>query len=451
MQVARGLLLCIVLCRPAIAQGRGSSPAPDDSSIVARLDAYLAPLVSAHEFSGTILIRRHGETVADRSYGMASREFAVPNDRDTRFLIGSISKQFTAAAVLLLEQQGKLRTTDHLAKYVAGFPSGDTITLLQMLTHSSGISRDLPNGSDAPMRHTGAELVNIIRRQPLAFAPGTKTGYSNNAYKVLAYIVERVSGEAFGTFLTRSFFEPLHMINTGDDASLTLVPRLATGYSPGFGPEGFAPAPHLDISNARGAASLYSTPADLARWSERFLIDGEPYPAVRDRMLSGDGIGTGVATRSGRRVISHDGVYQGFTSFIATYPDDALTVAYLGNTETAASVSPLQAALGAIVKGDAPSPASLVRRGNAVPREVLDDYVGVFDFFPGLQATITRDGDALLLGVGDGDYPLEWQAPDRLFFRLKYAVVHFMRDATGRVTSLEWAENGQLFPATRIK
>ena len=100
MQVARGLLLCIVMCRPAIAQGRGSSPAPDDSSIVARLDAYLAPLVSAHEFSGTILIRRHGETVADRSYGMASREFAVPNDRDTRFLIVSRPPLFPSVGAL---------------------------------------------------------------------------------------------------------------------------------------------------------------------------------------------------------------------------------------------------------------------------------------------------------------------------------------------------------------
>jgi CubicO group peptidase (beta-lactamase class C family) len=293
--------------------------------------------------------------------------------------------------------------------------------------------------------------VDIIKRQPLAFTPGTKSGYSNNAYKILAYVIERVSGESYGAFLDRAFFQPLGMSNTGDYASLTLVPRLSSGYSPGFGPEGFGPSPHLDISNSRGAASIYSTPHDLAVWSERFLIKGEPYPAVRDRMLSGDGIGAGVASRDGRRVISHDGVYQGYTSFVATWPDDQLIIVYLGNTETSASVSPLQVAITAIAWGKTVAPAATVARGGQVPRAVIDDYVGTFDFFPGLQVTIKRQGDDLLLGAGEGDYPLEWRGEDQLFFRLKHADVHFKRDASGRVTSLDWTEAGRNFPAKRVK
>ena len=450
MRFRRLFLLSSLACRVAGAQSSAVAT-PTRDSTVARLDAYLTPLVRAHEFSGSVLVRRQGQPVIAKSYGMANREFGVPNGPDTRFLIGSISKQFTAAAVLLLEQQGKLKTSDHLDRFVSGFPDGDRITLLQMLTHTSGISRDLLDPAQASVGHTSAELVELIRRQPLAFEPGSKSGYSNNAYRILAYVVERVSNQPLGAYLARSFFEPLHMTNTGEATPLTLVPRLASGYAPGFGPESFAPSPHLDISNAHGSASIYSTPADLAEWSERFLIGGALYPAVRDRMLGGDGIGVGVATRAGRRVVSHDGVYQGFTSFMATWPNDHLTVVYLGNTETAASVAPLQLALTAIATGSAPVPAPmLVPRGGDVPLEALDDYVGTFQFFPGLEATIKRQGRALLLGVGEGDYPLEWRSADRMFFRLKYADLHFKRDQAGRVTSFDWSEGGQTYPATRV-
>jgi CubicO group peptidase (beta-lactamase class C family) len=414
-----------------------------------RLDAYVAPLVRDHEFSGNILIRQHGRDVAERSYGMANREFGVANRPDTRFLIGSISKQFTAAAILLLEQQGKLSTSDHLDKFVSGFPSGDVITLAQMLAHTSGISRDLANASDATVAHTGSELVEIIKHQPLVAPPGTKAAYSNNAYKILAYVVERASGEPYGTFLERSFFRPFGMTNTGDYASLTLVPRLASGYAPGFGPDGFGPSPHLDISNSRGAASIYSTTRDLATWCERFLVKGEVYPLVRNKMLAGEGVGVGVTVRDGHRVISHDGVYQGYTAYLATYPDDELTIVYLGNTETAASVSALQSALDIIARGGTVTPAPSVARGGSVPLASIEDYVGNYDFFPGLRATIKRQGSDLLLGVGEGDYPLEWREKDRMFFRLKHADVRFTRDSAGKVISLDWSEAGQTFPAKR--
>ncbi len=425
-------------------------PAPI-STMGVQLDAYLAPLLNDHEFSGTILIRRRGETIAERSYGMANREFGVPNGPDTRYLIGSIAKEFTAAAILLLEQQGKLSTVDPLDKFVPDFPNGHSITLRQMLTHTSGISRDLANASDATVAHTSTELVDIIKHQPAAFAPGTKYGYSNNAYKVLAYVIERVSGESYGSFLDRAFFRPLGMAGTGNYGSLTLVSRLASGYSPGFGPEGFGPSPHLDISNNLGAASLYSTPADLAIWSERFLMKGDLYPAVRDSMISGNGIGAGVTTVNGQRMISHDGVYQGYTSFTATYPGEELTIVYLGNTETSASVSPLQAALTAIATAKTVTPAPSVPRGGPVPGAVINDYVGAFDFFPGLRATIKRQGDQLMLGVGEGDYPLEWRGVDHAFFRLKHADVSFKRDASGKVTALDWSEAGRTFPAKRVK
>ena len=414
------------------------------------LDAYLAPLVAAHEFSGNIIVRRGDQVVAQRSYGMANREFGIANDSSTRFLVGSISKQFTAAAIFALAERGKLSTADHLDKYVRDFPRGGEITIDQMLKHTSGISRDLANAADAVTPHSGAELVEIIRLEPLAFAPGTSTAYSNNAYKILAYIVEQVSGEPYGSFLEQNFLRPLGMRNTGDFASLTLVPHLASGYSPGFGADGFGPSPHLDISNSRGAASIYSTAKDLTTWSANFLIRGEVLPGVRDSLLAGEGRGTGVRRTAGRTVVSHDGVYQGFTAFIATILEDSLTIVYLGNTETAASVSPLQDALSQLVNGKTVAPARVVARSTTTAPGNHADYVGVFEFFPGLRVRIRTEGNTLVLGTSDGAYPIEWTSPDHGFYRLKYADIMFSRDAGGKVSTITWTEAGHTYSARRI-
>jgi D-alanyl-D-alanine carboxypeptidase len=445
-------MLRLTVASLAILTACASVPRQDAATdMAAQLDRYVAPLVAAHELSGSFLITREGRTLVDRSYGMASREHLVAVTPETRFVIGSISKEFTAAAIVLLAQQGRLRLDDHLGRYLPGFPSGDSITLRQMLRHTSGISRDLPALSDAAVPHTTVELAEIIRRLPLASTPGTRYAYSNNAYKLLAFVIEKVSGQSYADYLGQWFFVPLGMTSTGELASLTLVPHLAVGYSPGFGADGFGPAPHLDISNNRGAASLYSTTRDLTVWSERFFQEGFPYPAVRDTMLANGGLGAGVATHNGRQVISHDGVWQGYTSFAATYPAEHLSIVYLGNTETAASVSPLQVALDSIAIGKTSSPAVVVPRGGRIPPERLDDYVGRYDFFPGLQASIRRDRGALLLGVGEGEYPLEWVGEDRMFFRLKHADVVFRRDVNGRVIGLEWREAGNKYPAKRVE
>jgi CubicO group peptidase (beta-lactamase class C family) len=437
----RRFVILLAACATTPTHGEPAKPDP--------LDAYLAPLVRAGEMSGVVLIR-HGDRAVVHSYGMASREHAVANTRDTRFLIGSISKQFTAAAILLLEQQGKLALTDHLAKFIPDFPSGADITLLQMLQHRSGISRDMTSEADYAVGHSLDELADIIKKQPLSFPPGTKDGYSNNAYKLLAYIVEKVSGEPFGEFLHRAVFEPLGMTSTGELEPITLVPRLAEGYAPGFGSEGFGPSPILAISNARGAASLYSTVDDLDRWSSE-LVAKQPKLTIRDKMLTGDGIGIGVGTRDGKRVFEHDGVYQGYTGFFERYPDQDISIIYLGNTETAPTVTPLQRALEAIAFGQSPAPFQPHARGTAVPIEAQADYLGVYQFFPGFSVTVKRVAGQLALGSAEGAYPLEWQSRDSLFFRLKYADVVMVRGPDGKVTGMTWHEQDNTYPAKRVQ
>jgi hypothetical protein len=168
-------------------------------------------------------------------------------------------------------------------------------------------------------------------------------------------------------------------------------------------------------------------------------------------MLTGDGIGIGVGTRDGKRVFEHDGVYQGYTGFFERYPDQDISIIYLGNTETAPTVTPLQRALEAIAFGQSPAPFQPHARGTAVPIEAQADYLGVYQFFPGFSVTVKRVAGQLALGSAEGAYPLEWQSRDSLFFRLKYADVVMVRGPDGKVTGMTWHEQDNTYPAKRVQ
>ena len=435
-RIVRSVLLLALGAAPLAAQAR-----PLDGA----LRAALAPAARVTEFSGTVLIRRRDREVGAASFGDAIREFGVPNRRDTRFMIGSIGKQFTAAAVLLLVDRGLLTLDTPLATWLPTFPHAREITIRQMLEHRSGISRDLPGGlATLRQSRTLPEMVALIATDSLRFAPGTDEAYSNNAYRVLAYVVERVSGRSYADFLQREFFGPLGMTHTGQLESNTLVPRLAQGYVPGFGPAGFGPASFADISNGVGAGSLYSTVDDMARWLERFLRDGALYPRVRDLMLEGEGRGVVVANYEGHRVIWHDGVYQGYTALAAVFPNDSLTVVYLGNTETLLSEGPLRRTLYGVAFRTPTAPLAAPAIGRAPLPRPASHYTGSYDFFPGLSVTVTAHGDGLLL---EG-LPLEHLGGGTFYYRLKGARVVFDTTATP-AAQLLWTDPAGTYPGKR--
>ncbi|MBS1716359.1 MAG: serine hydrolase [Armatimonadetes bacterium] len=414
------------------------------------LSGFLRPILAANEFSGNIVIRRGGKTLFKHSYGYANIEQAVPNKEETRFMIGSISKQFTAAAILLLEKTGKLSIADKLSKYVPDFPSGDKIDIQQLITHSSGLSRDLED-EEYHSFHTTAQMVDLIKKRPLAFEPGTKKMYSNNAYRVLAYIIETVSGQSYGEFLQQNFFSPLGMKDTGTLLTKDIVPKLADGYGPWFGATGLGRLdPHSDYSNGCGPGNIYSTVGDLVRWNEEFLLKGVVYPDVRDKLVSGKGLGVMVQEDNGRKLIWHNGVFEGFTALSELYPQDATVIVYLGNTETPASEDPLQSALEAVAFGKKPAPFTPRPRGGKPDPGTGPEYVGKFDFFPGLSVTVQQYGDCLVLGQS-GFQPLEHVAGDKFFFRNKYADVVFRRDPQGKVDGIVWTDISGTYTAKKSK
>jgi CubicO group peptidase (beta-lactamase class C family) len=291
-------------------------------------------------FMGSLLVIRDGQTLADRSFGSASLEWQIPNTDLTRFHIGSLTKQFTAAAILLLAERSKLRLDDPITKYVDNPPANwKSITLLHLLTHSSGIVSitDLPADQAATARGgMPQEIVARFRNQPLLFQPGTNARYSNSGFILLGMVIEKVSGESYATFLQKNIFDPLGMHDTGVDNGADIIQSLATGYRLQNGKP--LRAEFVDMRVPFAAGDLYSTTHDLARWEQALFGGRVLRPDSLKKMLTpgqgGFGLGVVVDESHGERVISHTGGIQGFIADLRYYPERRITVVVLSNTES---------------------------------------------------------------------------------------------------------------------
>jgi CubicO group peptidase (beta-lactamase class C family) len=251
--------------------------------VQSRLDAAMVPLTAHEEFSGTLLIAHAGTTVATRSYGWSDTANRAPNRIDTRFRIGSITKQFTAMAILLLQEQGKLRVDHPVCRYLTSCPQQwRPITLHHLLTHTSGVPYDVNQPNQKPHNRaiTPANLVAEIANWPLDFPTGSRYSYSNSGYNILGHVIEQVSHHRYADFLRVNILDPLALHNTGYDsrpvAPQHAIGHLATG----------VPADIVDASVAFANSGMYSTVEDLARWTQTLSDRRFASRASIDAMLS---------------------------------------------------------------------------------------------------------------------------------------------------------------------
>jgi CubicO group peptidase (beta-lactamase class C family) len=323
--VAATLAACLLLLVTS-----GPPTIAEDRRLEAKVDAYLAPHLTNRDLSGTVLIAR-GDTIRlGKAYGMANYELNVANTLDTKFRIASVTKTFTAAAIIMLRERGALGLDDPLLRYIPDYPKGEKITVEQLLRHRAGI----PVPEDLEMRREHVSIEDVIgrlKREPLDFEPGTDDRYSGSGYKLLAYIVQRASGRSYGDFLRGSVFQPLGMADSGEDRDEPILPNRASGYLPGPGRIGLKNAYWIDLSSSIGSGSLYSTAKDLHRWaravcSERlFRWKALPYP-----------FGWGRRSYFGHPLIEQSGVEEGFCSYLAVSPEDGLIVVCLSNVQAGA-------------------------------------------------------------------------------------------------------------------
>jgi len=346
---------------------------------VRKADARARRAVTEGETAGlSLLVRQNGKTWISRGYGEADLENHVPAASDTVYVIASITKQFTAAAVLQLADAGKLKLDDEITRFLPDYPvRGNRVTVRQLLNHTSGIrsmtALGAPYWSQIARDATPEDIIGIFRNEPFDFPPGGHYAYNNSGYFLLGVIIEKASGMKYGEYLAKNVFVPAGLQSTFFCGTNALVPRRARGYS--HGPAGFVNAKYFSPTQGFSVGGVCSTAPDLARWVEA-LASGRvispaafrqmttPSPAVLpdgERMTYG--FGTGVGKNEGHRVFYHDGGIFGFDAIEAYYPQDDLTIIVLCNTDgdLAAEIENAVArqALGIPPPADRPLPAGL--------------------------------------------------------------------------------------------
>jgi CubicO group peptidase (beta-lactamase class C family) len=314
-----------------------------------RIDRLMQAYVDARGFQGAVLVADRGEVIFEKGYGLANVELNVPNTPDTKFRVGSLTKQFTAMLVLQLAAEGKLKLDARLSEYVPEYPaaSGDRITIHHLLTHQSGIPNyTTPDFIAKRSREffRPVDLAKVFWDKPLNFEPGTQWRYSNSGYHVLGLVIERVTGKSYEQALGERILEPLGMRDTGYDHTEAVLPRRAAGYTKT--PDGLENAAFGDMSIPYSAGGMYSTVQDLRKWdralytekllSRKYLdLMFEPAAKLGEDRAYGYGWMLSVWTLPGSkrqlRAIEHFGGINGFSSMIARLPEDRGLIVALAN------------------------------------------------------------------------------------------------------------------------
>ena len=400
-----------------------------------RIDQIVQSYVSAKTFMGTVLVARNNEVLFSKGYGMANLEWDIPNAPSTKFRLGSVTKQFTAASILLLEERGKLKVEDPVKKYMPGAPAAwEKITIFHLLTHTSGIA-SFTGFADykqtEPFETTPEKLVARFRDKPLEFAPGEKWNYSNSGYVLLGYLIEKISGQKYATFVQENIFTPLGMKDSGYDSNSTIILHRASGYTPSK--DGPINAGFIHMSIPFSAGSLYSTTEDLLRW-ERGLFGGKVLSAASLEKMTTPfkqdyAFGLGVHTTSGHKVIDHGGGIEGFNTHLAYYPDDQLTVVVLGNLNGPAS--DIAGKLGAAALGQ-PVQLTSERKEITLPTAKLASFVGTYELAPRINLMISLDGNQLMTQLtGQPKFPIFAESETMFFLKVVDAQLEFGKDEKG--------------------
>lgn len=373
---------------------RAEAPAGFADEAGALVERYAA----AGIFSGAVIVAEHGRPLLRRAYGLADREWGVPNAPDTRFRIASLTKQFTAAAILKLAESGRLGLDDPAIRHVPDLPAAwAPITVRMLLDHTSGLPNitalpDYP-GTLSRLESSPRALIGRLEREGLLFPAGTAQEYSNTGYILLAEIVARVTGRSFSRYLDEAILAPVGLADTADADPARILTRRAAGHRRVAGE--WRHAPPVAAAATAGAGNLVSTVDDLVAWDTALFSGRVIAKDSLDAMFRdgghGYGLGWYLGTAFGQRLWSHGGFIDGFTAIKDSYPDCGLTIVVLANTETAPAQT-MSRALAALYFGGSDPTQAVQVAGN-----VLSRYVGRYRIGPRTIAMVTREGEHLSL------------------------------------------------------
>lgn len=400
--------------------------------------------------ASAVLVARGDEVLYRGAHGAASIQLGVPASPDQVFRLASVTKQFAAAGVLKLAEDGKLSLDDPLTKFVPGYPGGDKITVRMLLDHTSGIKSwtSIPGVVDGPIMKTltTAQMIDTFKNEKPDFAPGEGRSYNNSGYVLVGAVIEAVTGMPWHAYLKQAFFEPLGMTHTGyGNEDEAVIPGHVMGYTRNG--DQWAVARYLSLTQAHAAGALASTVDDLLRWN-RALHEGKVLKTESYRQMitptgkaidSKYGFGIGHTTFRDADLLHHGGDVFGFNTYLMYLPQDDLTVAVLQNTDTTRPGGMRSETLARLLAAEALGKPYPEKKAIAVDAATLKEYEGVYRSAPD-SARVLRVVDGKLTSQHTGSAPsvLIPVEKDVFLYEEGFSRLVLERDAAGKVSAMRF-------------
>jgi CubicO group peptidase (beta-lactamase class C family) len=436
-----------------------------------KIDSIVSLNYTQNEPGISILIAKDGKPIYKKAFGKSNMELGTSMKSDNVFQIGSITKQFTAVSILMLEEQGKLKVDDEIVKYIPDYPTeGNIITIHHLLNHTSGIKNSTPVGKQGAISKidmSSTELVDYFKNKPLDFIPGSSFKYSNAGYILLGRIIEIVSGQSYEDFIEKNIFKKIGMLSSNYGSTKEIIRNRASGYQ--NEQNIFINSDYISLTLPYAAGSILSTVDDLLKWqnalnSNTLIKKSSLEKAISPtRLINGKkipyGYGWRMANLKGSPVLAHTGSTKGFTSVVMFFPKENIYVTALTNcnckkaAEMAKKVSTL--VLGKPISGTPPLESeslSARRKTIIVSSEILKQYTGTYQIKANVNISIRHQDNTIFLLAPGQTKAIELFAESDTNFYVKVSPVEitFNRNQKGEITSLTLNQSGRQILANKI-
>ena len=422
-----------------------------------KLDELLKAYADQSRFNGSVLVIKDGKKLLDKSYGFSNVKENLPNKSNTIFQVGSITKQFTAAIILKLQEAKKLNVQDKLSKYFPAYPKGDSITIEHLLTHTSGIysytnDRDFMS-TKVSIPHSRQQMISHFKDKPLQFTPGTKWRYSNSGYLLLGYIIEDLTGLTYQQAVRQFIFDPLQMRNSGFDYTQLNIQQKATGYSQ-LVDEINTPAISIDSTISFASGSIYSTTEDLYKFQQGMqsysIISKLSLEKASTNFKNNYGYGFEIDSIAGKRVIGHSGSIHGFVSNLVWVPAEN-TVVILLNNVTSPHLGKITHNIISLLY-DQPYELPVPKVAVSMPEKKLEQYTGVYEIGPQFAITISLvNGSLMGTPQGQESRKLHPEKEDLFFLKEIDGQFKFSRNDQNEITAVTLFQSGKEIIGKRRK
>lgn len=414
-------------------------------SYTARVDDYMNGQIKINDFSGNVLVAQNGKVIYEKAFGLADRELNVKNNLESKFQIGSLTKQFTASAILQLAEAGKLKLNDTIGTYFPGFPKGDSVTIHMLQNHTSGIRNytGIPEfWKIAATRLEKDSMVALIKRQPFDFSPGSKFNYSNSGYFLLGYIIAKASGESYSDYVLNKVVKKAGLENTFVNRWDSILTNRAKGYMKNKNE--WQNAMYISMEGPYSAGAIISTVGDLYKWNTALFANKVISYASLNKMttpyLQNYGYGLGIDTFQHHLRIGHGGGIPGFSSYLVHFPIDSIVVVVLSNSSSNSSA--IANALAAILLGK-PVINPYKHTETKIDSTILSRYIGKYVLASSDTLQIIKKNGKLYRRKLDSDIELKPESNTKFFYADESdRQVEFKVDKSGKIITAFFINGG---------